>query len=345
MNFNIKMRKNKRYPQFAKLMLDIYQQTGDSWSSRGWCYILEGKGIITKSQFSKVNTWICDCIKLGYLPVDIVENDSSRMFQNIYSHDNNDDLNLFVQDHLAACNHIPSFFDPDFFKHEDVYLQVLVEKVDLIKIFSPICKKYLVPLGNARGWSSVMQRAMYTKRFKKYQDKKCILLYYGDYDPDGLRIADTLKKNIFDIKNIRWKSGATGYDPEKLVIKRIGLKKSFIKKHNLTWIDNLETGGTNKKTGTPLRLDDPAHKNHEYEYVQRYIEKNGVRKCEANSIVTVKEKARKEFEKELLKYLGENIIRKRDEIKIFYQKKIEKIMREYDIFIRLDDMIDDLQNV
>ena len=62
------------------------------------------------------------------------------------------------------------------------------------------------------------------------------------------------------------------------MIERFGLDADFIDQHGLTWIDNLETGGGGG-------LDDPRHPDHRKPYVQDYLGRHGVRKCEANALV------------------------------------------------------------
>lgn len=77
-----------------------------------------------------------------------------------------------------------------------------------------------------------------------------------------------------------WEDGGEGYDPEGLEIVRFGLNYDFIEKHNLSWINNLITGSKRD-------LGSPSHKNFKMPYVQEYIKKFGIRKCEANAIVTM----------------------------------------------------------
>ena len=124
------------------------------------------------------------------------------------------------------------------------------------------------------------QRAEYARRFKEAEDRgmKAVLLYCGDHDPDGLRISDFLKSNLYDLKDIEWSDGTPGYDPTWLEINRFGLNADFIEEHELTWIDNLITG-------SGRNLASPSHKNHYQPYVQDYLGKFGARKCEANAIV------------------------------------------------------------
>ena len=155
-----------------------------------------------------------------------------------------------------------------------MYLQALVEKIDLKNLFAPIFKEFYIPFANARGWSDLNSRAALMRRFMKAEehDKQCVLLYCGDHDPGGLAISDFLKPNFCELKN------AVGWLPVDLEIDRFGLNYDFIRAHNLTWIDNLETS-------SGRRLDDPRHPDHRKPYVRRYLSEFGARKVEANALV------------------------------------------------------------
>src|SRR5262249_49367700 len=117
-------------------------------------------------------------------------------------------------DHLerAHLQYTPKSFWADC----DVYVELLVEKIDLKGLFSPVCKNFHVPLINGRGWSDLNSRAAMMDRFaeQEAEGKECILLYCGDHDPAGLRISDFLRSNFEDL------SKAVGWDPEGLIIDR-----------------------------------------------------------------------------------------------------------------------------
>jgi hypothetical protein len=83
----------------------------------------------------------------------------------------------------------------------------------------------------------VNSRVEMMRRFKywEWRGKKCVLLIFVDHDPGGLLIAEFLRKNLADL------SHAVDWSPAKLIIDRFGLKPDFIRRHRLTWIDNLET--------------------------------------------------------------------------------------------------------
>ena len=98
--------------------------------------------------------------------------------------------------------------------------------------------------------------------------------------------------------NLSELSDATGWNPDNLIIDRFGLNYEFIQTAGLTWIDNLITGS--KKD-----LADPRHKDHSQPYVQNYIRLYGVRKCEANALVTQPELGRALCRDAIRKYVSE----------------------------------------
>lgn len=92
----------------------------------------------------------------------------------------------------------------------------------------------------------------------------------------------------------------------------------FIEAHGLTWIDNLITG-------TGKNLASPSHPNHYLPYVQEYIAKYGVRKCEANAIVVIPDIARELYRRAIESYLGTDAL-ERFEAK---KKEIEDILCDF----------------
>ena len=145
----------------------------------------------------------------------------------------------------------------------------------------------------------MLQRAEYARRFQEAERRglKCVLLYCGDHDPDGLRISTHLRNNLRDLRNIEWRDGTEGYDPINLTIDRFGLNFDFIEEHQFSWIDNLITGSGKD-------LASPSHRNHNDEYVQDYLQTVGARKCEANALVTQPQIAKALCTQAIENYLG-----------------------------------------
>jgi hypothetical protein len=310
----------KRLIEFADMIIEMGETIGFKVSSRGWCYLCEQAGYINKNQFDKVDQAINTCRKLGYLPVDFVAEEDARAFSGIekpsigpIKHT----LDWMLRDVLNGHK----YYTPDWWENEAYYIQVLVEKIDLKTLFSPVCAKYHIPIANAKGWSSILQRAEYARRFKEAEEdgKIPVLLYCGDHDPDGLRISDTIMTNLEQIKGIVWDDGTEGYDPQNLIIDRIGLNYDFIVKNRFTWIDNLITSSGKD-------LASRSHRNHNLPYVKSYLKEIGERKCEANVIVTRPTQAEELIREAIEFYLGTDSLER-------FEARREVIQIKYDALL------------
>jgi hypothetical protein len=259
---------------FADRIVEIRSSLDFAPSARGWCYILEEFGL-TKDNFDTAGNVIVECRKRGFLPLDITATDSARAFQN----DENvfdGDADEFVEQLLWwAHDAVDDYCNHSFWEEQDYFCQMVVEKIDLKALFLPTCERFRVRIANARGWSDLHMRADMMRQFQHWEDrgKTPVLLYCGDFDPAGVLISDQLLNNLQEIED------AVGWDPGGLVIDRFGLNLDFIEDNELSWINNLMTGG--KKD-----LADPGHKQHQADHVQRWLREIGKRKVEANALVT-----------------------------------------------------------
>ncbi len=158
-------------------------------------------------------------------------------------------------------------------------------------------EEFRIPIANSGGWSDLHVRAKMMRRFAHWeaQGNQCVLLYCGDFDPGGFQISGFLRKNFADLAD------AVGWHPDNLIIDRFGLNHDFIQEHNLTWIDNLETGGGQ-------RLDHQDHPDHDKAYVQDYIRKYEARKVEANALVVRSEAGRELCRQAILRYIDTDLI-------------------------------------
>jgi hypothetical protein len=314
----------KRKEEFAALLKRLSRQIGFKVSSRGWCYIMEQHGFITKNQFDKIDDAINDCRRKGLIPVDFVAEEDARMFKGVEpigggSQSHEDILKWLLGEALNGSR----YFKPEWWDKEKYYIQMVVEKIDLVTLFEPVCRKYLIPIANAKGWSSILQRAEYCRRYKEAEDAglQCVLLYCGDHDPDGGRISDTLRANLGQISDIVWSDGEIGWHPDNLIIDRFGLNYDYIINNNLTWIDNLITrSGKN--------LASPAHPNHELPYVQEYLQEVGERKCEANAIVVTPKSARQLCKEAIEKYTGEDGPERFNKIRERMRKEYARVLKD-----------------
>lgn len=318
--------------QFATQLKEMQLGINFRVSSRGWCYLMEQAGFINKSQFNKVDMAINRCRKEGYLPVNFVAEEAARAFSGVLIPSTGtvqDTLEWMLADVLDGGK----YFIPDWWEGERYYIQILVEKIDLKTLFTPVCQKFKIPIANAKGWSSILQRGEYARRFKEAEQNglKCVLLYCGDHDPDGLRISDTIRKNLYDLQDISWNDGESGYSPDNLIIERFGLNYDFIIENQYTWIDNLITG-------SGMDLADTTHKNNKLPYVKSYLRDIGERKCEANAIVTTPDKAEELIVDEIQRWLGEDALQR-------FANKTKQVEEDYALVLERTGLMEPINKI
>jgi hypothetical protein len=281
---------------FCDRIIEIKSRLDFEVSSRGWCYILEEHGL-GKGDFDTAQALIAECRRQRLLPMDIVAEDGARSFDNLEDIDGTTPEEEGA-DIIGSIRWRHLYYTPfSFWDDQDVYIEMLVEKIDLKSLFGPICSRFYIPLANARGWSDLNTRWAMLQRLQRHAvaGKQCVILYCGDHDPAGLNISTCLRKNLAELlTHAEWLQLMN-----HLTVDRFGLNEDFIAAHNLTWIDNLETGSGRS-------LADPRHKDHKAEYVQSYLRRFGERKVEANALVVRPDAGRQLCLEAILNYLSED---------------------------------------
>lgn len=306
----------------ASQILDVAKSARQKASSRGWCYLLEGFGVIDKSQFDTCESFINEARKLGFLPIDFVLEEAARSFDGLETIDKRDPRQ-FLMDYLEDAKEVYRYYDGvSLWEAQPVYIQMLVEKIDLKQLFRNITRKYHIPIATSRGWYSILQRAEMAKRFKFWEEqgKTPILLYCGDHDPTGLQISEALKSNFWDI------ALGTRWEPTDLIVDRFGLNYDLISSANLTWIDNLISA-----TGRPPDI--------KKEFVRDYIAQFGERKVEANALVIRPDLAEELVEKAILKYLPEDAFSNYEDARMKRQGEVRQFQDKINLEWNLDNLI------
>jgi len=327
--------------KFILMLKALNAKLGIKISGRGWCYLLEGEKLIDKSQFGVIQDKINGCRKNGLLPIDFTAEDETRQFYNVEELEiDYIDPKEFIYDQVKDVKKLfQNKNDVSFWKFQKYYIQVLVEKGDLVNLFGSYCKFFHIPIANAKGRSDINQRNLMAQRFKEAEElgKKPVLLYYSDFDPAGLKIVDDMMNNLKQIEK------GTGWNPENLIIDRFGLSIEFIDDNDVLWIDNLVTGG-NRNLGElyeKYKAGTLTKKEKMYDYEIKYIEEYGIRKCEANAILPVREKAQEHLVLAIKRYLGgecfdeynKELKRNKKEVKdmmkaVKFRKRISRILRD-----------------
>jgi hypothetical protein len=277
----------------AEVIEDMSRDTGFTFGPRGWAYYAEGLGLITKGEFDRFEKLLTDMRKAGELDPDVIEPDASRIATNVYdfkaSEYNPDEIAEHAVSQIGAelNEWARSYTQHGYWDDLDYYVEMIVEKKDLVQIYSDIADRYRVRITNGKGDTDIHSRLAMLKRFRDHseQGRQCILLSIGDHDPKGLHIVDGLERTLRSCLNIK---GLDWDDPDFRVV-NIGLTEQQIDDLDLMRIYNLETGGRKD-------LSNPHHKDHYKPYVQDYLSRFGVWKCEANALVSRPEAAVALFE-------------------------------------------------
>jgi hypothetical protein len=284
----------------AEAIEQMSQDTGYRFGPRGWAYYAEGLGLITKGEFDRFEKLLTDMRKDGELDPDVIEPDASRMATTVYDFDAatatpeewaqyavND-----IGDNLQSWAR--SFNEQGYWDALDYYVEMIAEKKDLVQIFSSTADRYNVRITNGKGDTDIHTRLAMLKRFRDHTEagRRCVLLAIGDHDPKGLHIVSGLERTIRSCTNLK---GLDWYDPDFDVVP-VGLTEQQIDTMGLMRIDNLETGGGRD-------LSDPSHPDHWKPYVQDYIRRFGVWKCEANALVGHPARARAMLEDAINRFI------------------------------------------
>ncbi|GAI68310.1 unnamed protein product, partial [marine sediment metagenome] len=93
-------------------------------------------------------------------------------------------------------NTVKNSYHKDMWQNQDRYLEIWTEKDALRSVINIITHRYDVGLQIARG--QYPRTCIYetSLRYKAQSDKKCLLYYFGDYDPSGLTIYNSIKERL-----------------------------------------------------------------------------------------------------------------------------------------------------
>jgi len=315
-----------RLEDFASEILAIDSQRTKrvKYSSRSWCYLLEGLGKIHKGEFDACQRAINDCRKIGLLPIDFMaaDQDITRRFMGIHTaSDPSVHLKQLRKDVEEMLGNLPSY-TTDYWIDEEYYVMMCVEKGDILNLFKPICDEYHVPIVNSKGWAPILLRAHIATLSKRAEDNGLtpVLLLFYDHDPAGLKITDRFRKNLRDCER------GTGWSPDALIIDRFGLNKDDIDRYNLTWIENIRTSS--------------GRESRDYGYIRKY----GRRKCESNALFKDDETLRAGEEiimKAIEKYYGDDA---KERFKEKEEESKQKLKRVYadplwkSFYARIDEL-------
>ncbi|MCK4819245.1 hypothetical protein KA005_25965, partial [bacterium] len=217
-----------------------------------------------------------------------------------------------------------SFNEIGYWDGLDYYVEMIVEKKDLLQVFQSTADLNKVRITNGKGDTDIHSRLAILKRFRdhSYEGRRPILLAIGDHDPKGLDIVTGLKRTLMSCVNLK----GLDWDEPDFDVVNIGLTADQIEEMGLMKINNLETGGGKD-------LANPSHPFHYKRYVQDYIEDHGVWKVEANALVSNPDGAIKLFEDALSQFIPRghwsNRREENSEGRSSVRQEIEQIMKTW----------------
>jgi hypothetical protein len=122
--------------------------------ARGWCYLLEGDGLVTKGQFKQLEYQLGVWRKGGQLPLWLVGEDERRLADNLEKLDT-DSPKAYAEAYAQVAAESWKDYTPvSFWEFQRYYIEQAVEKLDLKSLFGPTCAEFHVPIVNFAGWTS-----------------------------------------------------------------------------------------------------------------------------------------------------------------------------------------------
>lgn len=129
------------------------------------------------------------------------------------------DKDRFVEQELSS---FLSGYNRNLLQSQDKYLEIWIEKDALSSIFTRVAQQYCVSVVVCRGFSSVSFLHDFKSRLTYQTDKKPVILYFGDFDPSGVEMLESMKLTLEDELRV------TGID-----FKRVALKLDDIHRYQL----------------------------------------------------------------------------------------------------------------
>lgn len=83
-------------------------------------------------------------------------------------------------------------------ENQPIYPEILIEKKALEGVFAKPCAKWDIAVGACKGYPSLTFLFELSERLREAQTngKRCVILYFGDYDPSGEDIPRSIGENL-----------------------------------------------------------------------------------------------------------------------------------------------------
>lgn len=202
-------------------IVESYLEQNITLTNRQLYYQLVASGAIPNADavYKRICTFLTDARYGGYIDWDAIEDRGREPTIPL-------EFNSIKERVELALNN----FRLKRWSDQEYYIEIFCEKQALESVLKPIAQKWQVVFGYNKGYSSSASMYELATRIKEKinEDKKCIVLYFGDHDPSGLDMVRDIKERIEEFLT----KGEEYYDPEKFEIVPLALNMGQIKKYN-----------------------------------------------------------------------------------------------------------------
>lgn len=156
-------------------------------------YQLVGKGYIENnvSQYGMLSKLLKYARIEGHVHWDDIE-DRVRRYHDLTGWSGRD---RFINDQF---HYFLNGYRRDALISQDIYPEVWIEKDALSSIFEKVARFYTVPVVVCRGFASVSFLNDYKQRIEHRNWQKPVLLYFGDFDPSGVEMLESMETTLRD---------------------------------------------------------------------------------------------------------------------------------------------------
>ena len=145
-----------------------------------------------------------------------------------------------IEDRTAYTSNLPisidecmSYYYPEAWEDQDNYIEVIVEKDAMSRIFTGFLRKYYVPINFTKGYLSTSQAMEIAERFNDFEDKNRYIYAFTDFDPEGENMIEVIEEKVH---NSLW---MLGEDSDYPTVEKVALNMDQIINYNIP-LNNLE---------------------------------------------------------------------------------------------------------
>jgi hypothetical protein len=181
-------------------------------------YQLVSKQIIenTTSEYTMLSNLLKWARIEGYITWKAIE-DRVRVFHDLTGWP---DSESFIR---ASLKYFLTGYTRDLMQSQEKRIEIWIEKDALSGIFKRVASQYTVPVVVCRGFSSVSFLHDFAERVEE-SERKTVMLYFGDFDPSGVEMFDSMKITLLDEFMIL---------EDSVEFKRVALTKEDVFKYQL----------------------------------------------------------------------------------------------------------------